>query len=481
MAFRDALLTVDRTVGDGAERLVRRHHERRLRSLGWERALDPPGDGLWAAGDPPPRAGCALEVLIDGEEALARIADELRRAESHVHLAGWFFTPSFRLGHDVVLRELLAELAERVAVRVLAWAGAPLPLFHPSRGEVRKMRDELIRGTRIECALDDRERPMHCHHEKLVIVDDRVAFVGGIDLTTLGGDRLDSRGHPARGSLGWHDATTRLEGPVVADVADHFRLRWREVTGAALPTAEPPMPAGELTVQTLRTVPEKIYRALPRGEFRILESYVRALRSAEKLVYLESQFLWSPELVAILARKLRRPPTEDFRLVVLLPAKPKSGADETRGQLGVLAEADGGAGRLLACTLYQRGDDGRVRPVYVHAKIGIVDDRWLTIGSANLNEHSLFNDTEFNVVCCDPDLVRETRLRLWSEHLDRPVDELGGDPVRVVDELWRPLAEEQLARREASAPLTHKLLRLPHVSRRTRRLLGPLQGFFVDG
>ena len=62
--------------------------------------------------------------------------------------------------------------------------------------------------------------------------------------------------------------------------------------------------------------------------------------------------------------------------------------------------------------------------MYVHAKIGIVDDAWLTLGSANLNEHSLFNDTEMNVLICDPALARETRLRLWSEHLERPIDEV---------------------------------------------------------
>jgi phosphatidylserine/phosphatidylglycerophosphate/cardiolipin synthase-like enzyme len=476
----DALLLVDKKVGDGAERIVRAHHRRRLSGLGWDRALDPT-PARWAAGDPPPRAGSALEVLIDGEEALPRIAEELRHAESHVHLAGWFFSPGFRIHHDAVLRDLLAELAERVDVRVLVWAGAPLPLFHPSRAEVREMRDELTRGNRIRCALDDRERPMHCHHEKLVVVDDRVAFVGGIDLTTLGGDRADTRGHPARGELGWHDAAARLEGPVVADVADHFGLRWGEVTDIALPPAAPPPPAGELEVQAVRTVPEKVYGAVPYGDFRILESYVGALRSARRLVYLESQFLWSPELVEILAEKLRRPPSDEFRLVVLLPARPNNGADETRGQLGVLAEADGGAGRLLACTLYQRGDDDAAKPVYVHAKIGIVDDEWLTIGSANLNEHSLFNDTEFNVVCREPTLVRETRLRLWAEHLERRVEEVAGHPAEVVDTIWRPVAEEQLARRESEAPLTHKLVRLPHVSRRSRRLLGPLQGFVVDG
>src|SRR5439155_13694988 len=133
---------------------------------------------------------------------------------------------------------------------------------------------------------------------------------------------------------------------------------------------------------------------------------------------------------------------DDFRLVVLLPAKPKSGADETRGQLGILAEADGGAGRLLACTLYQRGDHDVARPVYVHAKIGIVDDEWLTIGSANLNEHSLFNDTEVNVVVRDVALARETRLRLWAEHLERDPGDLEGDPTEIVDELWRRAADD---------------------------------------
>src|SRR4029078_7783016 len=91
---------------------------------------------------------------------------------------------------------LLAETAARVDVRVLAWAGAPLPLFHPDRGEVREACEKLARGTRISIALDWRERPFHCHHEKLVVVDDETAFVGGIDLTALAGDRLDAHRHP---------------------------------------------------------------------------------------------------------------------------------------------------------------------------------------------------------------------------------------------------------------------------------------------
>jgi phosphatidylserine/phosphatidylglycerophosphate/cardiolipin synthase-like enzyme len=164
----------------------------------------------------------------------------------------------------------------------------------------------------------------------------------------------------------------------------------------------------------------------------------------------------------------------------LLPAKPNNGADTTRGQLGVLAGADSGAGRFLATTISARSG-GLTGPLYVHAKIAIVDDAWLTVGSANLNEHSFFNDTEMNVVTCDATVARETRLRLWAEHLERPVEEVSGEPFRVIDELWRPIASEQLERRNRGEPLTHRLRELPGVSRRSMALLGPLHGLLVDG
>ena len=470
---------VDEALGERLERIVVAHHRRRLRNVGQLEALNVPAGG-WAAGEPPPRPGNRIELLVDGAEAFPAIVREIGCARSRVCLAGWHFSPELELGGRQ-LRELLAEAAERVDVHVLAWAGAPLPLFHPSRREVREGRDRLVRGSRIRCALDERERPLHCHHEKLVIVDERVAFVGGIDLSLLGGDRRDESAHPARGELGWHDAASRIEGPVTADVADHFALRWREATGERLEAADGRAAddAEGLELQIVRTVPNGIYDALPRGDFRIVESYLRALRSAERLIYLESQFLWSPELVSVLADKLRNPPHEDFRLVVLLPARAKNGQEDTRGQLSVLHRADAGAGRFLACTLWQPGPRGR--PVYVHAKVGIVDDRWLTLGSANLNEHSLFNDTELNVVAHDPELARGTRLRLWSEHLECDPAQLEAAPARIVDERWRPLAEEQLQRARREGHSTRKLRLLPHLSRRSKALLGPLNGLLVDG
>ena len=462
------------------------HHQRRLRRIGWEHALRP-STGGWAAGEPPMRPGNAVDILIDGAQALPTIAEELRLARSHVHLAGWYFSPDFALKRDgeaVVLRNLLAELAERLDVRVLVWAGAPLPLFRPSRGEVRKMRERLVKYTKVECALDAKERPMHCHHEKTIVIDDRVAFVGGIDLTSESGDRYDADHHPPRANVGWHDACARIEGPAVNDVAEHFRMRWHEVTGEALAPVRPSAASGDLDVQIVRTVPEKIYTATPRGDFRILESYVRAIQAAERFIYIENQFLWSPEIEAVLRDKILNPPRPDFRLLLLLPSKPNSGADDTRGVLGDLIEADDDAaddaGRLLACTLFARSRN-LTDPIYIHAKIAIIDDNWLTLGSANLNEHSLFNDTEMNIVTRDPDLARNTRLRLWAEHLELPLEAIPPDPTQVIDELWKPISKEQLERRNAGQPLTHRLVRLPHVSRRSGRVLGPISGIFVDG
>jgi phosphatidylserine/phosphatidylglycerophosphate/cardiolipin synthase-like enzyme len=471
---------IDSVLGQQFERLVIAHHARRLRRLGHRQTLASPAGG-WAAAGWPARQGNQLDVYVDGAKALVEVGAAIEGAQASIWLAGWFFSPDFQLqaAQAETLRELLARAAERVEVRLLAWAGAPLPLFHPDRKEVHAVRDALTAGTRVRVALDARERPLHCHHEKIIVVDGELAFVGGIDLTSYAGDRLDTNEHPARGWLGWHDATTRIRGPAVADVADHFRLRWQEVTGEQLPLPAPPRSAGRVELQVVRTVPEKIYRRLPKGEFTILESYLRALRTAEKLIYLENQFLWSPEIVAVLADKLRNPPEERFRLLVLLPAKPNNGNDDTRGQLGVLAAADNGAGRFLACTLFQPGDDGR--PVYVHAKIGIVDDRWLTIGSANLNEHSLFNDSEMNVVTRDEALAKTTRLKLWSEHLEQPIAEIDGDPAEIIDNRWRPLASEQLERRRHGQPLSHKLLLLPHVSRRASAFRGPINSLLVDG
>jgi phosphatidylserine/phosphatidylglycerophosphate/cardiolipin synthase-like enzyme len=485
--MENALLgRLDSVVGNRIEAAVTEKHRRRLSRLGWRHVYEPSASGAFAEGDPPPRPGCSLEVLVDGANALPAMAHALSQAKRFVHITGWHLAPSFELVRGRpggAIGVLLAELAERIDVRVIVWSGAPIPVFHPTRSEVAQALDNLTRDTRIQGRADPREHPFHCHHEKTIVIDGEEAFVGGIDLTDSAGDRYDIPAHPARRSTGWHDVATRVRGPAVADVNDHFRMRWSELTGEELAATPPPAPAGESTVQVVRTVAEGMYNAVPRGDFRIFESYLNAFRAARELIYVENQFLWSPELVSIIAAKLRNPPTPQFRVVILLPVKANNGAEDTRGQVRVLIDADRGAKRMLAATIRALSPSGtRADPVYVHAKVGVVDDRWLIVGSANLNAHSLFNDTEMCVVTDDAALARHTRVRLWAEHLEMDETEVASlEAVSLVDERWRPIADEQLERQRAGAPPTHRLLELPGASHRSARLLGPVNGLVADG
>ena len=479
----DWLRRLDDKVGDGVESALKAHHRRRLHRIGWDDALAPDDGDEWWSSHAEIRSGNLVEVLIDGSSAFPEMQAAIQRAEEFVHIAGWHASPDFSLtrGPDALsLRDLLAQTAERVPVRLLLWAGPPLPAFQPTRKTVKQASAGFTRDSRVKCALDNREYTLHCHHEKIIVIDGRLAFVGGMDFTALQGDRYDEPAHAPRDPMGWHDVAVRLRGPAVADVARHFNARWSEVTSEPLPDVEEPAAAGDTDVQVLRTVPERTYDFAPRGDFTILEAYLRAIRSSERFIYIENQFLWSPEVIDALADKLKNPPHPDFRILALLPTNPSDGAETTRGQLGRLLAADGKNKRLLATTVSGQGGD-KTAPVYVHAKVSVIDDRWLTIGSANLNEHSLFNDTEMNIVTCDAELARSTRLRLWSEHTGASADELDRDPHTVIDEVWRPTAEEQARRSREGLPRTHRLTMLSKVSKRTDRLEGPMRGLMVDG
>lgn len=260
MGTRNSLLdTVDSWLGDVVDRAVCAHHGRRLRKPGRHDVRSPQHA----------RAGNAVRVLVDGQEALAAMVAAIVGAKSHVHIAGWRASPDCRPTREPespTMRELLAEVAEHVPVRLLLWAGPPLPMFRPTRGMVREACERFQQGTRVRCVPDERERTLHSHHEKIVVVDDEVAFVGGIDFTALSGDRHDGNAHLPDRSPGWHDAATELRGPIVADVATHFAQRWSEVAGEPLPEPSVPPAAGNTAVRLVRTVPERTSRFAPRGE-----------------------------------------------------------------------------------------------------------------------------------------------------------------------------------------------------------------------
>ena len=243
----------------------------------------------------------------------------------------------------------------------------------------------------------------------------------------------------------------------------HFRLRWREVGGDALPDPKrtAPFDGGVRRCSSFAPFPRSIYRGLPAGEFSILESYVRALR-VRRAVRL------SREPVPLVARARRDPRGEAARPAARrlprsscsCPSHPNNGTDDTRGQLGVLVDAAKRRGRRDALPRVHALPARPRRRPGVRAREGRDRRRPLADGRLGEPQRALAlqrHRGERRHVRRAP--ARDARLRLWAEHLELPVDEVDGDPARVVDELWRPLAERNAEHRRRArvhrAPARH--------------------------
>ncbi len=427
----------------------------------------------WYPGGTPPRLHNQVTPLIDGESFFTALREALEEAQYYVYIVGWCMTPRIPLGResrqqlvDTQLLEMLSRVATRLPVRILLWSGAAL--LKPTSREVRAVKAAFERDGRgdIVCELDHSAHPTHCHHQKAVVVDGQVAFVGGMDLTTFSGDRFDTPQHALRVGQNWHDVQLRIRGEVVADVERNFLQRWQATTGdKALPSRQPYFESQwETPVQIARTVPAGVYPFAPRGEFAIHHWYTEALRRARKLIYLENQYLWSPFVMEALLGAIAAPHDDPFRIVIVLPAFAGDGRWDNDKHVARLREADGGRGIVSVYSLYTSGLNTGEHPfsyraIYVHAKVAIIDDEWLAVGSANLNNRGLVTDGEMNAVVNSPSLARRTRVALWAEHLGIPeqtIDE--ADPADVIDRTWKASAEEnQRIITRGSGPLVNSV------------------------
>ncbi|HSN11800.1 MAG TPA: hypothetical protein VLS51_06815, partial [Propionibacteriaceae bacterium] len=174
----------DDAAGRLLESLIRTHHRRRMARNGSSSVLDLDPDSATATDGSPLRHGNSVEILVDGNAAFSSMLDTIRGARHSVHIAGWHAMPDFALtrGNDsVTLGNALRDAATRAQVRVLMWGGAQLPVIHPTRSDAREARDGFDKIPGVVAALDHREYLQHCHHEKLVVVDGEVAYVGGLD------------------------------------------------------------------------------------------------------------------------------------------------------------------------------------------------------------------------------------------------------------------------------------------------------------
>jgi phosphatidylserine/phosphatidylglycerophosphate/cardiolipin synthase-like enzyme len=398
--------------------------------------------------------------------------------------------------------------ARGVKAGVLLWDGyqAGMHLTNNPREEGKR-----LEAVGVQVLLDGSSRAIthlaQSLHQKCAVVDSRVAFVGGVDLTRHEGgdyDRWDTHTHACSSeermtghsapSHPWHDIHTQLEGPLVGDVerniiqrwnsvAAHQRLgMWPEPTGVALTQT-----ATGVSAQIVRTIPPKTYSFARRGVSKIYHAYLRAIASATHYVYLESQYLWMDvfagldntlwagrdrrmkRLLDTLAAALDR----GVNVALVLPDHPNCGREFSdagityiRDQISLAARD-----RFTVFTLgnsESEKDAIHYRPVYVHAKLAIVDDRWWTVGSANLNSRGMHADAEINVSALDPTGAKTLRLRLWQEHAHPQVEDVPSlnDPVAGL-KVMRSRARENFERVREGKPLVGHLL--PYITHHEAR------------
>ncbi|GAA3806693.1 phospholipase D family protein [Nocardioides panacisoli] len=402
-------------------------------------------------------AGNLVVPHVHGSNYFARLIEVVGATDEgdRIFITDWRGDADERLTDTgPTVGELLCAAVERgVEVRALLWRS--------HRGKLNAEENTQL-GTCLNAAggevlLDERVRRGGSHHQKLVVVrrkgrpQDDVAFVGGIDLCHGRRDDAAHHGDPQAPPLDerygetppWHDAIAEIRGPAVSHVLDTFSERWDDSTPldhrnpyraavhrlARMPRHPDPLPerwdpppdAGPHLVQILRTYPSKRprYPFAPHGERSIARAYSRAFSRARRLIYIEDQYFWSDLVADALAEALRREP--ELRVIAVVPRFP-----EEDGRLGGPPMLYGQ--RLAFDALREAGGDrfamfdienAAGTPIYVHAKVCVVDDTWTTIGSDNLNLRSWTHDSEMTCAFVDPDgtLPRQLRSALWAEHL----------------------------------------------------------------
>jgi phosphatidylserine/phosphatidylglycerophosphate/cardiolipin synthase-like enzyme len=451
----------------------------------WLLTLDERGNPSTAIDQRHPGAawtnGNSVTPLVHGHLYYRRLYETLSQttAGDVVLFTDWRGDPDELLvGPGTAVVDVLEAVARRgVHVKGLLWRSHPDATGF-SKEQNRNLAD-IVNAAGGEVLLDQRVRRAGCHHQKLFVIlhphnpERDVAFVGGIDLCHGRNDDEHHHGDPQAIEVdqrfgptpAWHDIQAEIRGPAVGDIAETFAERWRDPTplqrgveGKAreLPIEAPaPSPAGEPgshVVQVLRTYPAKRppYPFAQRGERSVARAYEKAFGRARRLIYIEDQYLWSRDIARALGRALASQP--ELRVVVVVPRYPD--------QDGRLTGPPNRIGQLIAIRLLERhgGDrfrvydlDGDEWPIYVHAKVCIIDDVWMTIGSDNLNRRSWTHDSELSCAIIDDTrddrepadpaglgdgarvLPRETRMQLWAEHTQQ--DDLPVDPDVGFDRL----------------------------------------------
>ncbi len=390
-------------------------------------------------------------MLIDAHDYYATLYAEAQRAERRILLAGWQFNSDVALlrGSEAERAEYPVELLpflvalcrERpeLEVRILAWDFNPV--FALEREWLQRAVFDFATPDNLRFEFDGRHAPGACHHQKFAVIDERVAFVGGIDLASA---RWDARRHladdPLRCEKGepqkpYHDTMAWVSGPAVRELEGLFLERWSATSGevlAPLSAASQGPPRIERGL-SLETDQVGVLRTLHAGSAVVTETlafYRAAIQSATRSIYLETQYLTARSIHDALVERLTDQEREPIDVVVMMPLgadTPKErlvlGAAQERLLVSLFKHAERSPGRLRVYGSSAYGCGDTPKPTFIHSKLLIVDDRLLLIGSANLTNRSLLLDSELGLAFesaapGDPLSLGIARLRaeLLGEH-----------------------------------------------------------------
>ena len=396
-----------------------------------------------------------LACIVDAADYFLQVKVAMLRAKRRIMLVGWDFDArtTFERGSKTLpgpnqLGAFLYWLLWRrptLDIYVLKSNLRLLPMFDGLwYGLTPVSVVNRLTSKRLHFAIDGARPTGAVHHQKIVAIDDVLAFCGGIDLTL---DRWDTPEHQHdnrfRRALGRrygprHEVAAAVDGAAAIALAEVGRDRWRTATGESLGpiTAADEVWPPELR-PILRQVDVGIARTLPtfndRPEVREVEVLnLAAVAAARRTIYLENQYLAARRVVEALAARLKEP--DGPEIVIVLPRKglnrlERETMDSARHRLIQQLWAADDHRRL---GIYWAETDGG-SPIYIHSKVMIVDDRLLRVGSSNFNNRSLGFDSECDIaVEADPDseahedircVISSVRRQLVCEHLGVSTDE----------------------------------------------------------
>jgi phosphatidylserine/phosphatidylglycerophosphate/cardiolipin synthase-like enzyme len=383
-------------------------------------------------------------LVVDAADYFEAARLAMLKARRRIMLVGWDFDARIELtdprdrlpGEPRTLGDFILWLVERepaLEVYLLRWnIGALRTLF---RGSTVLTVMRWMAHPRIHTRLDAAYPPGASHHHKIVTIDDCLAFCGGIDMTS---NRWDTPAHldddprrvsPTGTAYGaWHDTIMAVEGPAAAAITELARERWREAGGAALE----PVTGGDCWPGSLaapfRNVAVAISRSRPANGsppvYEVEAAFLAAIEAARHTIYAESQYFASRRIAEAMAERLSESDPPEIVLV-----NPKS----AHGWLEPIAMDTARARLLKFVRRADHADRLRLyhpvtaagRPIYVHAKVLIVDDLMLHSGSANMNNRSLRLDTECDLTidarlpgnAGAAEAIRGVRETLLAEHL----------------------------------------------------------------